>query len=249
MDRKFYDEYFDLERSHWWFIVRAQIIMDRIRKLANGRTDLKILNVGAGTGRTSELLVEFGEVTSIEYDQICADMVREKLGIQIEQGSITEIAYGDNQYDLVCSFDVVEHVEDDMLAVRELNRVCKPGGNVIITVPAFMSLWSHHDVVNHHFKRYTSKEIQALFEPNQGSEAYKTYFNSFLYPPIWLFRQLSNMLPKKWTRSGAGSDATVGQGRGFADSILKMIFSMERYWIRQGVRFGRGVSFMYVWKK
>lgn len=248
MDRQFYIEYYTLEREHWWFKVRAAIIMDRIRALSAGKGALKILNVGAATGRTSELLEEFGEVHSIEYDQICFEFVKEKLDISIEQGSITELPFEDKSFDLVCAFDVVEHVEDDQKAVQELVRVCKTTGVVLITVPAFMSLWSHHDVVNHHFKRYTSRGISALFANTRSTLLYQSYFNALLFLPIYLFRQLSNMLPKSWTRKGAGSDATAGQSGKFAGSVLYAIFSLERKLIRWGMRWPFGVSFLYAVK-
>lgn len=248
MDRAYYTEYFELERNHWWFHVRGQIIMDRIRKLANGK-ELKILNVGAGTGFTSELMQEFGEVKSVEYDQVCADLVRDKLKIDIVQGSITELQYEDNSFDLVTAFDVVEHVEDDLLAVSELHRVCKPGGHVLITVPAFMSLWGHHDVINHHFKRYLKKEIRELFKPLSGEEVHQTYFNTILFWPIWVFRNIAKLMPKSWTRSGAGSDATVGKSGGIIDSVLRLVFGIERPLIRSGIRFPFGVSFIYGYRK
>jgi len=249
MDRAFYAEYSVLERKHWWFLVRANIIMDRVRILSEGRRDLKILNVGSGPSYTSQLLEEFGEVKSIEYDQICADMVKDTLGIDIEQGSITELRFEDNQYDLVTAFDVVEHVEDDALAVSELHRVCKPGGHVLITIPAFMSLWSHHDVVNQHFKRYRKPEIRELFANLSGSEKHQSYFNSILFIPIWTFRTLSNLFPKSWTRSGAGSDATVGETTSPVDALLKFVFGLERPLMRMGIKFPFGVSFLYLFKK
>ena len=248
MDRAYYAEYFELERNHWWFHVRGKIIMERIAKLSKGK-ELKILNVGAGTGYTSELMQQFGEVVSVEYDQVCADLVRDKLGLNIVQGSITELQYEDNSFDLVTAFDVVEHVEDDLLSVSELHRVCKPGGHVLITVPAFMSLWGHHDVINHHFKRYVKPEVRELFKPLSGEEAYQSYFNSILFIPIWIFRNIAKLMPKSWTRSGAGSDASVGKAGGFVDSILRLIFNIERPFLRGGMRFPFGVSFIYGFKK
>lgn len=249
MDRQFYVEYYTLEREHWWFKVRGQIIMDRIREISGKRKDLKILNVGAATGKTSQMLEEFGEVTSIEYDQICYEFVKEKLGINIHQGSITEIQFEDNSYDIVCSFDVVEHVEDDQKAVQELVRVCKKDGLVFISVPAFMSLWSHHDVVNHHFKRYVSKEIASLFGQTPSELVYKSYFNALLFTPIYLFRQLSNALPKSWTRDGAGSDATAGQSGKLAGGILFSVFNFERWLMKKGIKWPFGVSFLYAVRK
>jgi len=92
------------------------------------------------------MLEKFGDVTSIEYDEDCCQFLNEVLHIPALQGSITELEFEDNSFDLVCAFDVIEHVEDDSKAASEMLRVCKKDGLVFATVPAFMLLWSEHDV-------------------------------------------------------------------------------------------------------
>src|SRR6185295_13918370 len=234
MDKQYYAEYFELERAHWWFRVREKIIEDFLIKSIDPTSPLKILNVGAATGRTSELLGKYGEVTSIEYDQDCCTFTSEKLGIPILQGSILELPFADFSFDLVCAFDVIEHVEDDAKGVSEMVRVCKQGGIIYITVPAFNKLWSHHDVVNHHYRRYVMPDILKLFARFNGEVTHKTYFNSLLFIPIFCFRILSNLfsfaLPKK---KGAGSDFTVVDEKSMINRLLFGIFSFERKLLRR----------------
>lgn len=250
MDKQYYQEYYELERKNWWFRVRNQILMDRVRRFPMPQKPLKILNVGVATGSTSELLREFGEVTSIEYDKDCCEFAQEKTGMPIINGSILELPFADNSYDLVCSFDVIEHVEDDTLAVRELKRVCKPSGWVSVSVPAFMFLWSHHDVINHHFRRYTMPELQAVFEKDQnGKIAYTTYFNSLLFLPIAAFRLASELIPKKWIRKGTGADNHVVKQDGFASRLLLQVFGIEKPLLNGGISFPFGVSAMICWRK
>jgi len=134
MDREYYKEYYDLERNHWWFKVRASIIMDHLKKIIPSHINLKILNNGAATGASSMMLKSIGEVTSVEYDKETADLTSKKLGIPIISASITDLPFKNELFDLVCAFDVIEHVEDDISAVNELKRVCKPGGIVCLTV-------------------------------------------------------------------------------------------------------------------
>jgi ubiquinone/menaquinone biosynthesis C-methylase UbiE len=130
-------------------VVRLEILKQELQKIiVSNNQKLKILNIGIATGKTSEMLAEFGEVTSIEYDSVCAEFVRQKLNIEVIEGSILELPFEDNYFDFVCAFDVVEHVENDKKAISEMKRVCKQKGKICITVPAFQSLWSHHDEIN-----------------------------------------------------------------------------------------------------
>lgn len=254
MEKKYYEEYYTLERTNWWFKVRNQILMERVAKFADGKTDLKILNIGAGTGRTSELLQRFGEVTSLEYDEYCIAFTRDKLPFPVQRGSILDLQFADNTFDLVCAFDVIEHVEDDGLAVREMKRVCRPGGQVIVSVPAFLFLWSHHDVVNHHYRRYTMSGLRRLFAENHvpnkasGKILHSTYFNTLLFPPIAAFRLMARWLPARLIRRGTGADNHVVPQDSPINRMLERIFDVERPLLRRGVRFPFGVSAMLVWQ-
>ncbi len=257
MDKQYYKEYFDLERGHWWFRVRNQILMEQIgRLLGNQKPTRRILNVGAGTFSTSELLSQFGQVTSLEYDADCVAYTKSRLpGIQLDEGSILELPFADNTFDLVTAFDVIEHVEDDLQAVREMKRVCKPGGLVVVSVPAFMTLWSHHDVVNHHFRRYTMPKLQAVFGAKSDPPAlpgrlrYHNYFNSALFLPIAAFRMLSRAIPTKLIRSGSGADNTLVDVDSPVNKILYAIFDWERRLLNRGWKFPFGVSAALAWQK
>jgi ubiquinone/menaquinone biosynthesis C-methylase UbiE len=249
MNSNYYFEYYELERKHWWFRVRAEIIMEELQKVLPSDGGLKILNVGAATGRTSELLAQFGAVTSVEYEKDCCAFVKEKLGIDYINASITELPFEDETFDLVCAFDVIEHIEDDKKGVAELIRVCKKGGTTAVTVPAFMSLWSHHDVVNHHFRRYEQSEISKLFAPFDGKSIRETYFNSLLFTPILIFRTLSKFIPKFLIRKGAGSDFSVVNQESFVNKLTEKVFRREKQMLLSGKNFQKGVSFLYFWRK
>ena len=190
----------------------------------------------------------FGKVKSIEYDEVCFNFVKEKLQIDIEQGTILDLQFAENSFDLVCAFDVVEHVEDDQLAVKEMIRVCKSNGFVFVTVPAFMDLWSKHDEINYHFKRYTSKTLLPLFDSNTGNVIYHSYFNTILFLPIYLVRWISNKFPKLFKRDGSGSDHSMFE-LGFLNKVLYAIFYAENILLKRLVKLPFGVSFMLSFKK
>lgn len=253
MQHDYYKEYYDLERKHWWFVAREKIITNYIKKLIQEKTlvgqELKILNVGCGPGRSSQYLSAFGNVVSVEYDKYCCEFASEKTGLEIINGSITELPFENQSFDLVCAFDVIEHVENDLLAVTEMKRVTKKDGIIFITVPTFMSLWSHHDVINHHFRRYKLPEIETLFNAEKdGNKIYTSYFNFFLFLPIYLVRKLSNLLKSGDKRSGSGSDFEAFKP-GILNNILYRLMSFESKFLNKNIKLPFGVSLLYTWKK
>lgn len=247
MDKNYYLEYYELERNNWWFRARQEIIRTQIIKLTQGKPNINILNVGVATGASSIMLAEFGKVKSIEFDTDCFEFVKEKLDIDIEQGSVLELQFESNTFDLVCAFDVIEHVENDELAAIEMMRVCKPGGFVFVTVPAFMSLYGKHDIVNHHFRRYQSDGLKKLFS-EKGSLIYNTYFNAVLFIPIFLVRMFNKLVPGVLKSKGSGSDFGMIQSK-LLDRLFYKIFMMENNPLKKGFKFPFGVSAMLIWKK
>jgi len=248
MTPEYYKEYYELERSNWWFTARLEILKSGIAILFADRNDLKILNIGVATGATSVMLEQFGTVKSVEYDEVCYEFVKENLKIDIEQGTILDLQFAENTFDLVCAFDVVEHVENDQLAVNEMIRVCKSNGFVFVTVPAFMDLWSKHDEINYHFKRYTNKTLIPLFPTSQGSIYYFSYFNTLLFIPIYLVRFISNKFPTLFKRDGSGSDHSMFE-LGFLNKVLYAIFYAENTLLKRKIKLPFGVSLMLSFKK
>lgn len=254
MDKQYYKEYYKSEREHWFFRGRADIIMAHIESLVseiNNGTDreLKILNIGVATGRTSQLLNNYGVVKSVEFDQDCYDFTKNNVeGLDLEMGSILDLQYENNSYDIVCAFDVIEHVEDDQLAVNEMQRVCKDGGAVVLTVPAFMSLWSKHDEVNHHFRRYRLPEITKLFSEKQKI-VLASYFNFWLFPVAYIFRKLNNLFAISERGEDTGSDLQISEGSPFTSKIFYNIFSSELFFVKRRMRLPFGVSIIASWKK
>lgn len=254
MDKQYYNEYYIAERKHWFFRARNKILINYVKKLMNigdTKKPIRILNVGVATGFTSELLAQLGDITSVEYDPDCYAFTKEKVPhINLVQGSILDLEFEDNSFDLVCAFDVIEHVEDDQLGVKEMQRVCKPGGMVVVTVPAFMSLWSPHDIINHHFRRYRKKQLTDLFHtPKQLT--YSGYFNFFLFPLVWIARKLTNI---KFKMDGSDpdkvkSDLSYSGNSGIVSSLMYGILSSESSLINSGLSLPFGVSLLASWKK
>ncbi|MEM9857498.1 MAG: class I SAM-dependent methyltransferase [Bacteroidota bacterium] len=242
MDKAYFKEYYIQERNHWWFLARLEILESFVNKLLKGRENSKILNVGVATGATTQMLQKYGEVTSLEYDKDCCKFLNEELNIDVINGSVLELPFADDVYNLVCAFDVIEHVEDDELAVKEMTRVAKKGGYVFVTVPAFMDLWSDHDLINHHFRRYTMGPLTSLFN-GSGNILFSSYFNTVLFPPIYAVRRLSRLI--KSQSSEVESDFSKFKP-GLTNKILYHLFKMELSLLKKRVKFPFGVSIMLI---
>jgi len=228
-------------------MARAEIISDQISQLGLPK-DISILNVGAATFKSSEMLSQFGLVTSLEYDKDCCEFVTKSLNQEIINGSATELEFENDSFDLVCAFDVLEHIENDKLALEEIHRVTKPTGYIFLTVPAYNFLWSPHDVINHHYRRYNSaslRELNSIIE--KKSEILKvSFFNSILFPVIYISRKLSNFFHDK--SKPIKSDCEKFNGDGVFNSILRNIFSFEKYLLRL-TTLPFGVSMLLIEKK
>jgi ubiquinone/menaquinone biosynthesis C-methylase UbiE len=246
MKAEYYSEYYHLERENWWFMARKEILRDQIIKLFPGKNDLRILNVGAAFGASTIMLQEFGKTDSIEYNKDCCDFVNENYKLNFIHGSITELPFDDNEFDLVCAFDVVEHVENDRLAIQELHRVCKPGGYTFTTVPAFKYLWSEHDVINEHVRRYTMKNYLQLFDQQKAKIYFKSYFNFFLFFPVAIYRLINSLIKKRNAISKSDHSKITNNT---ISKILYGIFRSETNFLKRGIRFPVGISIMIISRK
>ncbi len=245
MDKNYIQEYATLETTHWWFVVRQKIILQTLQRSIPLTGKLKILNIGVAAGASSDWLAQFGEITSVENEQLFLDYLSAKK-FSVIAASIEALPFENQTFDLVCAFDVIEHVEDHQLALAEMFRVCKNAGNVCITVPAFKSLWGTHDVVNGHKRRYLMKPLSEMMLRNQGTVSYASYFNSLLFLPIFLMRKLATLDHRKEKK--LTSDFTFFSGNKSFKNLLKFIFGVEPFLLKW-LRFPLGVSLIIVARK
>lgn len=248
MDKEYYKEYYKAEREHWFFKSRNDIIMNLIEGTISDSNmkNVSILNIGVATGYTSVLLKEMGSITSIEFDEDCFNFTKEiEKDINLQRGSILDLDFDDNSFDIVCAFDVVEHVKEDNIAIKEMERVCKNDGHIFATVPAFMSLWSQHDVINHHFKRYRQKQFNQLFS-NPQNVTYTTYFNFWLFLPILFIRTIKNIFSstKVQNPENAESDLKMFSGSTFISSLFYKVLISENWFIKKKINLPFGVSIL-----
>jgi len=182
LEKRFYQEYFFFEKDNWWFVARRRILLSLLRKHLPRRTGLAVLDAGCGTGINVQVLGEFGIVTGVDISAEAIAFCRTRGELSVVQGDLRALDLPDRQYDLVTALDVIEHIDADERAARELIRVTKPGGHILITVPAFPSLWSEHDEVNQHVRRYRAAQLRDLVARNGCTIRKFSYLNTVLFP-------------------------------------------------------------------
>lgn len=219
------------ERRHWWFTVRRDIIEAALSRYVPGAAEKKgrWLDVGCGTGVLLEHYQGFGEKIGAELDAGCVERARAN-GVDVRQTRTNWDFTAFGTFDCVSLCDVLEHVEQERDALRAAAEVLKPGGILLITVPALMSLWSDHDVANHHFRRYHKAQLLERFPADRWEVVKVSYFSTMLFPAIWTVRQFKRAI--KSLRKPAPEAAAVGHdlkfGNPVVDGILRSIFQMER---------------------
>ena len=165
-------------------------------------------------------LARFGRVRGLEPYRAAVEYNLDR-GRDVQQGRVEELPFGDGTFDLALALDVIEHVPDDLAALAELNRVLKPGGTLLVTVPALQLLWSAHDEANGHYRRYTLGELRGRVESSGFTTVTATYFNTLLFPAILAARTLGRLRPK--------DDASdLGEVPPLPNSLLEKTFSLEK---------------------
>ena len=203
----------EIEDRHWWFAERRSIIRSEIQGL---RTDGWAMDVGAAAGGNTRVLAEAGwDCMALEFSETGADLARGR-GLTVVRGDATRLPLAADSLGLVVAYDVLEHIEDDQAAAREIFRCLRPGGTLLVAVPADMRLWSAHDEAVDHVRRYERAELLTLIEDAGFSDISVRSWNVLLRPVVALRRRRANQ----------GSELEE-PGR-LTNTALKGIIALER---------------------
>jgi len=183
---------FRVEQSHWWHTGRRRILASFVADICRQVTDRRprILDVGCGTGANLLMLSKYGDAEGVDVSEDALAFCRERGLDKVKLGAGEELPYEDGTFDLVTAFDVVEHMDDDLAGLREMRRVLRPGGRVLLFVPAFMFLWGLQDDVSHHRRRYRMSGLRRVLEEAGFEIERTTYANITFFLPILLMRKL-----------------------------------------------------------
>lgn len=201
----------DIEGT-WWHVGRLAAVRAAVTHTKRAQADKQVLDVGAGYGGMFPYLSSFGTVDAVERD----DEAREecaRLGYRKTLSDISDVA--NESYDVISAFDVIEHIENDATFVAALSARLKKGGVLLATVPAFQFLWSKHDVLHEHYRRYNLSNIKTLLEANGFEVSYVRYWNVALFIPALIMRLMN--------RTG---ESALGLPR-WIDKALQILLRLE----------------------
>lgn len=233
MDAAVYRAHAELERDHWWFVGRRAVVGDVIEHHI-GKEIGRILDVGCGTGGMLPLLARFGDVTGVEPEPFAVDHARRQpVDAEVILGRVPEDVPPTADYDLVTAFDVIEHLEDDVGALRAMASAARAGGFVLVTVPAVPWLWSEHDVANGHVRRYRRSELIRVLREAGLDVRHLSSFNAVLFAPIAAVRLVGRLRRK--ARPGR-SDFDMGVPPKPVNRVLARGLGAERRFVS-----GRGL--------
>ena len=241
MDAEAYARMGTQEETHWWFAARREIVARLISKHCNLPNNPKILEAGCGTGGNLDLLGSFGKLDAFEFDETSRNTAQKKSGMVISFGALPDDApFPDEKYDLIALLDVLEHIGPDQASLTALGAKLGAGGRILVTVPAMPWLWSKHDEVHHHFRRYTRKSLRMVAKQS-GLEVVRCSYFNFLLFPLAVIKRFADKL----SSSNEPDDKIPSP---WLNTLLYRIFRVERHVIG-AVPMPWGLSLFIILKK
>lgn len=221
MDRDVYDRMAQHDATHWWYVARRRILADLMARVIRPAPAARILEVGCGTGHNFDMLGRFGTVEAIEIDDGARALAEQRLGRTIMTAPLPALdGVADGTYDVIALLDVLEHISDDVASLQSLKRKLKPGGKILLTVPANPWMWSAHDLAHHHHRRYTQKSLNSVITRAGLKVDLMSHFNSLLFPVAAAARMIGKLVGK--TTSDDQMPAAP------VNALLTGIFGLER---------------------
>ena len=208
------------EESNWWFAGRRRIIINMLQKQLGTQSNLRILDVGCGSGYTTLALTKFGSVYGTDYSLSALKHCNESGLDKVVKSNSYYLPFRSETFDVITILDVLEHIDDDIRVLKELKRVLKKDGIILIAVPAFQFLWSEHDVALSHFRRYNHKSLSTVIIRSGFYRIRLTYFISFLFPILVIYKIIDkprNSNPK----------STLIRLPNFINKLLRQVLFLE----------------------
>jgi SAM-dependent methyltransferase len=238
MDERLMQTMLDVDEHHWWYRGRRRIIQAELDRLALPNP-AQVLDAGCGSGRTLQELVRYGAVQGIELNSDAAEMAARRGYGEVKVGRLEELPWSDHTFDLITCLDVIEHTPDDGVALRELRRVSKPAGWLLLTVPAYPALWSVHDEANHHYRRYVRRSLEQAGRNAGWQVARITSFNSLLLAPAAAVR-----LAQRRRRHTGSYSPDLALGPDWLNDTLERPLRAEARWLARGRTLPVGLSLL-----
>jgi ubiquinone/menaquinone biosynthesis C-methylase UbiE len=236
MDLK--DQRAGLAQSHFWSQARTNFISVLMNKIPTGPTHT-ILDIGAGTGENISALKDFGRVYALDIDHDALALIPQNIVAEKKVGSACAIPYPDKFFDVIVAFDVMEHIEQDDVMIKEIARTLKPGGFIVLTVPAFNFLYGAHDIMLKHHRRYNKPMLNQRFSNFIQHDRGYWYFSLFI--PSALYRLITKRITEVRLEYAAIPS--------IVNSLCFHILSVENWCIKRGLGFPWGLTLFGIYQK
>ncbi len=247
MNKDYEQLYHQVESAHWWFVARRALVRDMVCRARPDR-QAAILEIGCSGGPLLELLNASGyeNLTGIDISPEAIALCRSRQLARVQVMDAQAPDFPPESFDVITASDVLEHLADAPRALAAWYQLLRPGGSVLVWVPAFQFLWSGHDDVNRHFHRYRALELAGLLRAAGFEVERQGYWNFFLFLPVAMIRLVRRLL-KRGSEKLPGGD--IRPAPAALNRLLIHLLGFENRLIGAGINFPWGVSAMAVARK
>lgn len=243
MEENYEKKYHDVEKNHWWFKSRRKYLVDLLKEIPR---ESKILDIGCSSGVFLMDLENLG----FNPNNLFGIDISEKAILNSKKNGLLNTFVMDAQnitlnetFDVIVASDCLEHLENETKALKNWKNLLKEEGKMYVFVPAFMSLWSYHDEINMHYKRYTKQELKTSIEKENLEILKASYWNFFLFVPVYIFRKISSLL-----NNNKSGESDIRIGNPIINKLLLQLIIFENKLLKQ-INFPFGVSTFCIAKR
>jgi 2-polyprenyl-3-methyl-5-hydroxy-6-metoxy-1,4-benzoquinol methylase len=225
MEDQLYKKFFEVETTHWWFTARQSVVSDVVRRNVPLSPESRVLDVGCGTGAILAMFQKQCEAYGTDMSPLAIDFCHKRGLANAFCCTLESFPRRDLRFDLITLLDVIEHIDDDKGVLKQAYELIKPEGTILVTVPAYQFLWSSHDDLNHHKRRYVKPQLRRILEEAGFTIRKISYYNTLLFPTALVSRGAERFFKPK-------TDTTLDIPPGPVNTILREIFGIERFLLR-----------------
>lgn len=246
-DPRYFDRLFSIEDRHFWFSARRRVIADVVRPLVAGlEPGYHVLEIGCGGGNLLPMLQSVcrgGRVVGMDLFHEALQLARRRTDAPLIRADIEHPPFS-RPFEIVGMFDVIEHLPDDVGTLRRVREMLRPGGRAVVTVPAYMALWSYFDRAAHHQRRYHPEQLHQTLTGAGFEVEFLSPFMSLLFPMMYLSRRLRADRPDVDSHHDRATDELrIVPG---VNGVMRAALSWEPRWLSKRRRLPIGTSLIAV---